>query len=59
MKYPCKDIIKLIVKLNADEEITSSEMDILLITLEFFPEYKKYLNQTGGKKIKGHENSFY
>jgi len=34
MKYPCKDIIKLIMMLNAGEEISPEEMDVLLINRE-------------------------
>ena len=48
-KYPCKDLITRIKKLNDGEKISADEIDDLRIQLRLFPQCKKYLNETGLK----------
>jgi hypothetical protein len=50
-KYPCKDLIKRIQKLNEGETIERNELDDLRMDLELFPQCRKYLNSTGLEKI--------
>ena len=50
-KYPCKDLIKRIQKLNDGEKISADETDDLRIQLRLFPKCKKYLNEAGLKNV--------
>jgi len=51
-KYPCKDLIKRIQKLNNGEKISANKIDNLRIKLQLFPQCKKYLNETGLTNLK-------
>jgi len=46
-KYPSRDLIKLIIKLNDGEEVDKNELADLIIQLDLFPQCLKYLNSTG------------